>query len=121
MSSKGLFLLAFLIVLGIISYNDISKCKQLPWPPRIVATAIAFGVLDLFSFVSEELASVIAIGFVLAIVANTLVANNPKLNPSGSQQLNSFFMGCEQISKGTAQPASIDKALQTIGPNDTVA
>lgn len=121
MNGRGLYLLAFLIVLGLISYNDITKCKQLPWPPRIVATAIAFGVLDLFSIVSGDLAAVIAIGFVLALVANTLVANNPKLNANASQQINSFFLGCEQIAKGTGQPASVDKALQTIGPTDTLA
>lgn len=86
----------FVITVGMITYGDVSKCKTLPWPPRFVAAAIVFGMLDLFSAVNEELPGVIAIGIVLAAIVNK-----------------GFAASCEHAGS-TAQPASYS-SLQTPG------
>jgi hypothetical protein len=84
----------FVITLAIISYSEVSRCKQLPWPPRIIGTGLVFGLLDLFSFVSEELAGVVAIGIVLAAIVNK-----------------GFVTNCSHTEAGTTQPPSY-KSLQ---------
>lgn len=70
MNKKHLFVGAFLITIGVISWGEIKECHELPWPPKFVGAAITFGLLDLFSILSEDLASVIAIGIVLAALVN---------------------------------------------------
>ncbi len=70
MGGRKFFLAGFAITVGMITWGDFSKCSSLPWPPRIVAAAMVFAILDLFSALSEELAGVIAIGIVLAAIVN---------------------------------------------------
>lgn len=70
MNKKHLFVGAFLITIGVITWGEIKHCHELPWPPKFVAVAITFGLLDLFSILSEDLASVVAIGIVLAALVN---------------------------------------------------
>lgn len=74
MNPKKAFMLGFAICCAFIAYDDIVKCKELPWPPRFIGAGIVFITLDLFSFVQEELAGIVAIGFTLATVINTLNA-----------------------------------------------
>ena len=88
----------FAITLGVITYEEITKCKEPPWPPRIIATGIVFGLLDIFSLVSDELASIMAIG----IVAAALVTKG--FNPNCGCQGNAT-PPCPR-SCATAQPAS---------------
>lgn len=71
MNTRHLYLWAFLLSVGAITYYDLKKCHHLPWPPRIIYTGLTFGLLDLFSLASEELAGVMAIGLVIA----TFVSN----------------------------------------------
>jgi|SRR5215469_14273912 len=61
---------SFAITLGVICYMEISKCKEAPWPPRIIGTGIVFGMIDLASMINDELAAVFAIGFVLAALVS---------------------------------------------------
>lgn len=70
MNSKHLFMGAFLIAIASISWHEVKDCRQLPWPPRLIFAGLVFGLLDLFSIVNEELAGVVAIGFVLATLVN---------------------------------------------------
>lgn len=70
MNYKHLYLAGFLISVGVISYYDIAANHELPWPPRIVATGLVFAMLELFSGFSPELAGVLAIGFMLALIVN---------------------------------------------------
>jgi hypothetical protein len=88
MNIKHAYLIAFAITVGIITWGDIKECHEMPWPPRIVAAGLAFGMLDIFSIVSEELSGVIAIGIVLAAIVNK-----------------GFTANC-QHAEATAQPAS---------------
>lgn len=70
MNPQFLFVGGFVITAGYIAYTDIHDCSELPWPPRIVATGLVFGMLDLFSAMSPELAGITAIGFMLAMIVN---------------------------------------------------
>lgn len=67
MNFRRLNMFAFLLAISAITYWHIKKCKELPWPPQYIYTALVFALLDIFSFLSEELASVTSIGFVIAI------------------------------------------------------
>jgi hypothetical protein len=70
MNFQHAYLIAFAISVAIISYEDMTQCHRLPWPPRIIKTGLVFALLDVFSIVNEELAGVIAIGIVLAFIVN---------------------------------------------------
>jgi membrane protein CcdC involved in cytochrome C biogenesis len=96
MNKNHLMVGGFIITVGMISYYEIKNCHTIPWPPRIVATGIVFGMIDLFSIFSPELAGVIAVGFILAAIVNK------GFNTSGD---------C-QHSEATIAPASYD-ALET--------
>lgn len=98
MNIKHAFLAGFAITAGIITWGDISQCHEMPWPPRFVGAALAFGMLDLFSVVSEELAGVIALGIVLAAIVNK-----------------GFSTSCDHA-EATAQPASYQSLQGGIAP-----
>lgn len=70
MNVKIGMLTGFVLSVTIITWMDLKECHQIPWPPRIVACAITFSLLDLFSDISAELASVVAVGFILAMIIN---------------------------------------------------
>lgn len=67
MNGRRLNLYAFLLAIGAITYWHIKKCRELPWPPQYIYTAIVFALLDIFSAFNEEIAGVTSIGFVIAI------------------------------------------------------
>jgi hypothetical protein len=92
-----MFIAAFVVCAGMITYGDISQCKEMPWPPRIVAAALVFGLLDLFSGVAEELTGVIAIGIAIAAIVNK-----------------GFASSCEHA-EATSQPSSY-QSLQSNPP-----
>lgn len=93
MRGKSIFWMAFLITIITLTWADIKNCHDLPWPPRYIGAGITFGMLDLFSIVSEELASVVAIGIVMAVVINK-----------------GFKPDCMH-SGGTVQPASYNSII----------
>jgi len=70
MNFKHLYLAAFVISVGAISYQDLHHCHRLPWPPRIIKTGIVFALLDIFSALNEELGGVLAIGIMLGVLLN---------------------------------------------------
>ena len=70
MSAHHAYLIAFALAVAVIAYEDMSKCHRLPWPPRIIYTGLVFAMLDLLSLLSEELAGVMSVGVVLAIIVN---------------------------------------------------
>jgi hypothetical protein len=78
MKSKHLYLIAWILTVGAIVYYDMKDCHRLPWPPRIIYAGIAYGLLDLLAFFSEEIAGVMAIGIVIGtFVTNGWKADNP--------------------------------------------
>jgi len=79
MNLRNAYLAAFALAVIIIAYYDVHTCHRLPWPPRIILTGLVFAMLDLFSLVSQELAGVIAVGVVLALIVNKgFVCTDPK-------------------------------------------
>lgn len=53
------------VALGVSSWAAL-KDGQLPWPPTIVMTCLAFGILNTFTFFDERIAMVLGAGFLLA-------------------------------------------------------
>lgn len=73
MNERKLMLACFFIVIAIIAWGDITNCSgtdKLPWPPRLVLTALVFGMLDLFSGLLGPIAPLFGIGFVIAAIVN---------------------------------------------------
>lgn len=103
MNARHLFVGAFVVTTGMIVYDEFRNCKELPWPPRFVGTALVFGLLDLFSGLNEELPGVMAIGIVIAQVVQTLQHNKQ-----------GFSTNC-QHAEATAQPVSYN-SLDTPQP-----
>lgn len=120
MNIKHAFLAAFAITIGIITYYDVKQCKQLPWPPRFIAAGLAFGLMDLFSFISEELAGLLALGIVLAAIVNKGFVSDCNHTTTGTgQPATTTFIG----GSGTDQPASSAafQSGQGTGQGTTVA
>lgn len=67
MNPRRLNLYAFLLACSAITYWHIKKCRELPWPPQFIYTALVFVMLDVFSLFNEEISSISSIGFVIAI------------------------------------------------------
>jgi hypothetical protein len=100
MNIRHLYVVSFAVVLGIIAWGDISQCKELPWPPRIVATGIVFGMLDLSSDLLGDIAPLVAVGIVLAAIVN-----------------NNFSKAdcAKRLSYATSQPADLQNLQGTQG------
>jgi hypothetical protein len=92
MEFRHLYLICFMITVAFISYFDVKdrKGKDLPWPPRIVATGMVFAMLDLFGGFQPELSSVMAFGFMIAIIIAA------KLKPT--------VINCKCLSQATSLP-----------------
>lgn len=88
MRGRRLFWVAFILACAMLAWRDIHDCHALPWPPRFIGAGIAFGMLDILAAFQEELAGVIAVGFVIGIAMNK-----------------GFKAECNHAG-GTAQPAS---------------
>lgn len=65
-----------IVALGISSWAAL-KDGQLPWPPTIVLTCLAFGILNTFTFFDERLAVVIGGGFLLAQLLKLYESGQP--------------------------------------------
>lgn len=63
--SNKLLAAEFVVALGFSSWSAL-KDKQLPWPPTVVKTGIAFSILGMVGVVSPELAATLGGGFLLA-------------------------------------------------------
>lgn len=61
----------YLIAVGFVSWAAI-KTKWAPWPPTIIYTSVAFGVLGGVALVSPELAATLGAGFLLAALIRIL-------------------------------------------------
>lgn len=66
------FVIAFALAVGIITFDEIFKCHEMPWPPRYVGAGLVYGLLDIGSAVNEQLAGWLAIGFTMALLIGAL-------------------------------------------------
>lgn len=61
----------YLLATGINVWGAL-KSGAMPWPPTIVGSSVAFGILLLLSAVSERLALMLSTGFLLALIIGNL-------------------------------------------------
>lgn len=66
----------YIVALGVSSWAAI-KSGQAPWPPTVIKTGIAFGILGIASFGSPELAAMLGAGFLLAQIIKVLNKQPP--------------------------------------------
>jgi len=64
------------IALAFASWYSL-KDKQLPWPPTIVKSTVAFGLLGVTATVSPELAATLGAGFLLAQIIRAMEKKPP--------------------------------------------
>jgi hypothetical protein len=67
MNYRHFYLMGFVLSAAAISYYQMKECHRLPWPPRLIHTGMVFVCIDLMSMFNEEVAGIVAIGFVIAI------------------------------------------------------
>lgn len=91
-------LVAFAVAVGLISWNEIKTCHDLPWPPRFVFAGLTFGMLDMLSLIDEDLAGVIAVGFVLALALP--FAESVETARTSKATTNPFTANCNHQSTG---------------------
>lgn len=65
MSANRVLAAEYVVAVGFSSWAAL-KSKQLPWPPTVIRTSVAFGILFMVAQVSPELASALGAGFLLA-------------------------------------------------------
>lgn len=61
----------FLIAVAFSSYSAV-KAKEMPWPPTVVKTAIAFAIVGIVAAVNDRLAAVLGAGFLMAQLIKVL-------------------------------------------------
>jgi hypothetical protein len=75
MNTSRLLAMEFLVAVGMSSWAAIKgdgKTRYWPWPPTIVLTGVAFGLLGMLAIPQPRLASVLGSGFLLAQVVRAL-------------------------------------------------
>jgi hypothetical protein len=93
------------IALGISSWAAL-KDGQLPWPPTIVMTCLAFGILNTFTFFDERLAVVLGAGFLLAQLVKlydsgqAYTGGAPKNNKDGTGTWQTVKVGILSFTNG---------------------
>lgn len=114
MDTKKVFAYEWLACVGITSWGALKK-GYAPWPPTIIYSTVALGLLSAISVVNEKLAVILSVGFLLAlIVGNTQAAvggtagkflgNFAAIPPPGYDVL--------QLGAAVAQPAAPQTAVQ---------
>ena len=76
MSANRILASEFVVAVGFSSWAAL-KSRQLPWPPTIIRTALAFGILYILAQASPELASALGAGFLLAQLIKVLENKTP--------------------------------------------
>lgn len=114
MNPRRLNLFAFLLAVSAITYFHMKKCRELPWPPQFIYTALVFVMLDFFSLLNEELAGVTSIGFVIALFVKQGWITDCEHGGTGQPQTTAFM--------GSPQPpgtASLQEYQQQTGQGGT--
>lgn len=75
MSSRALAA-EYIVALGFSSWAAL-KDKQLPWPPTVIRTSVAFGILGILAAASDKLAVTLGAGFLLAQLIKILENKTP--------------------------------------------
>lgn len=70
MDSKRVFAYEFVLCVGITSWGALKK-GYAPWPPNIIYSTIAIGILSTLANFNEKLAVTLGLGFLLALIVGT--------------------------------------------------
>jgi hypothetical protein len=89
MNTARIFAIEFFLCIGITSWGAIKE-GYAPWPPNIIGTALAMIILSFTSAIDERLSTLLAAGFLLALIVNTAAGD------SGSQTLAQTFAALPQ-------------------------
>jgi len=89
MNTARIFAIEFFLCIGITSWGAI-KQGYAPWPPNIIGTALALIILSFTSAIDERLSTLLAAGFLLALIVNNVAGDN------GSQTLSQTFAALPQ-------------------------
>lgn len=76
MSANRILAAEFVVAIGFSSWAAL-KTHQLPWPPTVMRTAVAFGILYILAQASPELAGMLGAGFLLAQLIKVLENKTP--------------------------------------------
>lgn len=69
----------YIVALGIVSWSAIKgdgKTRYWPWPPTVMLTSVAFGILGLLAIPQPQLAGMLGAGFLTAQLVRTLSKGN---------------------------------------------
>jgi hypothetical protein len=124
MRGRNLNLMAFILIVAIITYNDMKKCGRLPWPPRFIFAALTFFLMEAINMFDETLGGVMAIGFVIAIyMKDGFVASCPGQTTSQTGQPQSVEFTGDYTGPGSGIPSisEFQQANQPMQPGTTLA
>lgn len=76
MSANRVLAAEFIVAIGFSSWAAL-KSRQLPWPPTVTRTAIAFALLYVLAQMSPELATMLGGGFLVAQLIKVLENKTP--------------------------------------------
>jgi hypothetical protein len=100
MNTQKLFAYELVACVGITSWGAI-KQGYAPWPPNIIYSTIAIGIISALAAVNERLAVTLGVGFLLALIVKQTTG---KGIPEAFAALPP--PGYDALSLGTAQPGS---------------
>lgn len=82
MNASKVFGIEFFIASGINSWGAL-KGGYAPWPPTIIASAIAMAILSMTSAIDEKLSVLLGTGFLLASIISVAQSQSGNTNSSG--------------------------------------
>lgn len=107
-NTRKLFVVCFILTLSVITWGDLTKCKQLPWPPRFIATGLMFGILDMASGVLGEIAPMVGVGIVIAaLLSDSFTSPDCNARLAASTVQPSEYQDVMQNAEVFAQPPQV--------------
>lgn len=79
MNTNRLLAAEYVVAVGMASWSAVKgdgKTRYWPWPPTIVLTSVAFGMLGLLAIPQPRLAGILGSGFLLAQIVRALGKGN---------------------------------------------
>jgi hypothetical protein len=93
MRGRNLNLMAFVIICGTIAYYDLKQCHRLPWPPRFIFAGLTFLLMEAVSIFDEQVAGVVAVGMVIAILLKDGFVSDCEHGAQTGQPQTAEFLG----------------------------
>lgn len=82
-TGKNLLIVTWLIVLGVITWDELSKKKEVPLPQRYIHASLGFGLLAVAGYlITFQLAGIFGVGLLLALLYQTLKPAEINVNQS---------------------------------------